>query len=115
MTKKITLTHTLTLTLTPSLLVSACSINKYFLKQADKAEAQLKMAESIEGAKIRAEYVHSGKEKKEEKRQRIETINGLLEQRRKELEAATGGTLILFLRSWPYQMPKRRYFDKVLT
>merc|ERR1712168_609935 len=59
------------------------------LGEADKEQRKEEMAETIEGAKVRSDYIQSGKEKKEEKRQRIETINSLLEQRRKELEAAT--------------------------
>jgi len=58
------------------------------LGEAEKELRKEEQAETIEGSKIRSEYIQSGKEKKEEKLQRIETINGLLEQRRKELEAA---------------------------
>jgi len=54
----------------------------------DAAMRKEEMAESIEGASIRNDYIQSGKEKNAEKSARIETINSLLEQRRAELEAA---------------------------
>jgi len=58
------------------------------LGEADQAQKKEQMAETMEGTKLRAEYMQSGKEKKEEKMQRIDAINKLLEERRTELEAA---------------------------
>jgi len=46
------------------------------------------MAETIEGSKVKTEYIQSGKEKKETKKTRIETINGILAERMQQLEAA---------------------------
>jgi len=43
-------------------------------------------AERMEGARIRSEYVETGRVARAEKLQRVETINSLLEERRKQLE-----------------------------
>lgn len=55
---------------------------------AEQEMRREEMAETIEGGKLRAEYVQSGKEKKETKLERIDAITELLETRRKELELA---------------------------
>lgn len=46
------------------------------------------MAEMLEGMKVREGYIQAGKEKKDFIAKRIDAINELLEQRRKDLEAA---------------------------
>jgi len=54
----------------------------------EQEQKKEEMAESIEGSKVKSEYIQSGKEKKEAKTARIETINGLLAERMQELEEA---------------------------